>query len=156
MGGVSVGLQAGAQAGAIALVLNDQKALDSFMQNNKFSLGADADLTLVDWSKKGAGSAGWGNITAWSDTEGLFGGAAINVSDVDYDEDETAAYYGRQVAAREVLGGKVTDPHAGALRKALAGTSGGKSAGSMGASGTGGSTASGQDRDRNSERDRTR
>lgn len=155
MGGISVGLQAGAQAGAIALVLNDQKALNSFMQNNKFSLGADADLTLVDWSKKGAGSAGWSNITAWSDTEGLFGGAAINISDVDFDEDETAGYYGRQVAARDVLSGKVIDPQADALRHALAAT-GGKSTDSMGTSGTGGSTASGQDKTRHSERERSR
>lgn len=50
MGGITAGLQAGAEAGAIAFVLNDQKALNSFMQNNKFSLGADAGLTLVDWS----------------------------------------------------------------------------------------------------------
>jgi len=156
MGGITAGLEAGAQAGAIALVLNDQKAMNSFMQNNKFSLGADADLTLVDWSKKGAGSAGWGNITAWSDTKGLFGGAAINITDIDYDEDETAGYYGRQVAARDVLGGKVTNPHADVLRQALADTSSGKSTSSMGSSGAGGSTASGQGRDRNTERDRSR
>lgn len=156
MGGISAGLQAGVQAGAIALVLNDQKALNSFMQNNKFSLGADADLTVVDWSKKGAGSAGWGNITAWADTEGLFGGAAINISDIDYDEDETSGYYRRQVAARDVLSGKVTNPQADSLRQALADMSSGKGAASMRASGTGGTTASGQERDRNAERERSR
>jgi len=155
MGGISVGLQAGAQAGAIALVLNDQKALDSFMQNNKFSLGADADLTLVDWSKKGAGSAGWGNITAWSDTEGLFGGAAINVTDIDYDEDETSGYYRRQVAARDVLGGKVSNPQAASLRQALADASGGSAASSMGGSGTRGATSS-KDTKTDNERDRSR
>ncbi|MEW6760193.1 MAG: lipid-binding SYLF domain-containing protein [Pseudomonadota bacterium] len=155
MGGISIGLQAGAQAGAIALVLNDQKALTSFMQNNKFSLGADADLTLVDWSKKGAGSAGWGNITAWSDTEGLFGGAAINVTDIDYDEDETAGYYRRQVAARDVLSGKVSNPQADMLRQALADTSSGSAASSMGSSGTRGTT-SGKDTKTDSERDRSR
>lgn len=155
MGGISVGLQAGAQAGAIALVLNDQKALTSFMQNNKFSLGADADLTLVDWSKKGAGSAGWGNITAWSDTEGLFGGAAINVTDIDYDEDETSGYYRRQVAARDVLGGKVTNPQADSLRQALAAASNGSAASSMGSSGTAGST-SGKETKSEAERERSR
>jgi len=156
MGGISVGLQAGAQGGAIALVLNDQKALNSFMQNNKFSLGADADLTLVDWSKKGAGSAGWGNITAWSDTEGLFGGAALNVTDIDYDEDETSGYYQRQVAARDVLSGKVTNPQADSLRQALANASSGGAAASMGTSGTGGTTSSGESTTRPPERDRSR
>lgn len=156
MGGISVGLQAGAQGGAIALVLNDQKALNSFMQNNKFSLGADADLTLVDWSKKGAGSAGWGNITAWSDTEGLFGGAAINVTDIDYDEDETSGYYRRQVAARDVLSGKVSNPQADSLRQALASASGGGAASSMGKSGSGGTTSSGDSTSKHPERDRSR
>lgn len=155
MGGISAGLQAGAQAGAIALVLNDQKALNSFMQNNKFSLGADADLTLVDWSKKGAGSAGWGNITAWSDTTGLFGGAAINVTDIDYDEDETSGYYRRQVAARDVLAGKVRNPQADSLRQALADTTSGGAAATMGSSGTQGTT-SGKETKTEAERERSR
>ncbi|MFC0254551.1 lipid-binding SYLF domain-containing protein [Massilia consociata] len=155
MGSLSVGLQAGAEAGAIAFVLNDQKALNSFMQNNKFALNADAGLTLVDWSRKGEGSAGWGNITVWSDTEGLFGGAAINVSDIDYDEDETSAYYQRQVAARDVLTGKVKNPQADMLRQALANASSGSAAASMGGSGTRGTT-SGQDSKSESERERSR
>ncbi|VXC33499.1 lipid-binding SYLF domain-containing protein [Massilia sp. 9I] len=156
MGGISAGLQAGAQAGAIAFVLNDQKALNSFAQNNKFSLGADADLTLVDWSKKGAGSADWGNITAWSDTEGLFGGAAINLTDIDYDEDETSAYYKRPVAARDVLSGKVTNPQADMLRQALANTSSGSAASSMGGSGARGTTGSGKEAKSDTERERSR
>lgn len=143
-GGVSIGPQAGAEGGAIAFVLNDEKAINSFSQNNKFSLNADAGLTLVDWSKKGAGAAGWGNITAWSDTKGLFGGAAVAVADVDYDEDETSAYYQRQVAARDVLNGKLTNPHAVTLRQALAQAADGKGTASMGSSGTSGTTSSGK------------
>jgi SH3 domain-containing YSC84-like protein 1 len=142
-GGLSVGAQAGAEAGAIAFVLNDQKALNSFMQNNKFSLNADAGLTLVDWSKKGTGAAGWGDITAWADTEGLFGGAALSVADVDYDEDETSGYYKRQVAARDVLSGKVTNPQADMLRKSIANAASGQGAAAMGSSGTGTTTSSG-------------
>jgi lipid-binding SYLF domain-containing protein len=156
MGGISAGLQAGVEAGAIAFVLNDQKALDSFMQNNKFSLGADAGLTVADWSKRGEGSAGWGNITAWADTEGLFGGVALNVTDIDYDEDETSAYYRRQVAAREVLGGKVRNPQADTLRQALAALSSGSAASSMGGSGAKGTTASSKDKDGKTESERER
>ena len=155
-GGVSIGPQAGVEAGAIAFVLNDQKAMNSFMQNNKFSLNADAGLTVVDWSKKGAGAAGWGNITAWSGAKGLFGGAAIGVDDVDYDEDETAGYYQRQVAARDVLSGKVTNPQAASLRQALASAAGGKGTTSMGSSGTSGTTSSGKDTKSNAESERSR
>lgn len=155
-GGVSIGPQAGAEAGAIAFVLNDQKALTTFMQNNKFSLNADAGLTLVDWSKKGAGAAGWGNITAWADTEGLFGGAALSVADVDYDEDETSAYYGREVAARDVVSGKITNPQAASLRQALADASSGKGAAAMGSSGTRGTTSGDKGTKSDAEAERTR
>lgn len=141
MGGISAGLQAGAEAGALAFILNDQKALNGFMQENRFSLNADAGLTLVNWSAKDRTSARRGDITVWSDTEGLFGSAAIGVTDINFDENETAAYYNRRVAARDVLSGKVTDPHAAVLQQALAGFGG--TAGNMGSSGTAGNTASG-------------
>jgi lipid-binding SYLF domain-containing protein len=136
MGGVSIGAQAGGEGGPVAFILNNQKAMNSFMQDNKFSLNADAGLTVVDWSKKGIESAGWGDITAWSNTKGLFGGAAISITDVHYDQDKNTAYYNKRVAARDVVTGKVSNPQAAALKQALAstGTAGGAAA-------TGGSTA---------------
>jgi lipid-binding SYLF domain-containing protein len=145
MGGISVGAQAGAEGGPVAFILNNQKALDSFKQDNKFALNADAGLTVVDWSKKGIGSAGWGDITAWSNTKGLFGGAAISVTDVNYDEDKNAAYYDRRVAARDILGGTVTNPRAASLKQALASAGSGGSAAATGGNSTG-STASGSDK----------
>ena len=156
MGGISAGLQAGAEAGSIAFLLNDQKAMNSFMQNNKFSLNADAGLTLVNWSRKGMGSAGWGDITVWSDTEGLFGGAALSITDVDYDEDETSAYYRRQVAAREVLTGKITNPNAGMLRQALADAASGNAAATMGSSQAGTTGAGTKARNDKMENERSR
>lgn len=156
MGGISLGLQAGAEGGSIAFLLNDQKAINSFSQNNKFSLNAGAGLTIVNWSAKGMGTAGWGDITVWSDTEGLFAGATISVTDVDYDEEETSAYYKRQVAARDVLSGKVTNPHADTLRQALASAAGGNASSTMGASGTQGATGTGKDMTTNPEPKQTR
>ena len=137
MAGITLGAQLGADGGAMAFILNDQKALNGFMQDNKFSLNAAAGLTLVDWSKRGEGSLGWGDITAWSDTEGLFGGAAIAVTDVRFDAAETAAYYRQPVTAREVLAGRVANPRAAALRTALASMDT-----ATGASGFGGSSDS--------------
>lgn len=134
MAGVTLGAQLGAEGGAMAFILNDQKALNGFMQDNKFSLNAEAGLTMVDWSKRGEGSLGWGDITAWSDTEGLFGGANIAVTDVRYDAAETAAYYRKPVTAREVLAGRVNNPRAVELREALANT--GTASGSAGFGGS--------------------
>jgi SH3 domain-containing YSC84-like protein 1 len=143
MGGVSIGAQAGGEGGAVAFLLNNDKAMKSFMQKNKFSLNADAGLTVVDWSKKGTGSAGLGDITAWSNTKGLFGGVAISVTDVNFDEDKNAAYYNRRVAATDVLNGKVKNPQASTLKQALASTSQTGAAAATGTSGMSGSTTSG-------------
>lgn len=142
LGGISAGVQAGAEAGAIALVLNNQKALDGFTQENKFSLGADAGLTIMDWEAKGQASAGRGDITLWSDTKGLFGGAAVSLSDVNYDADKTASYYGRRVAARDIVIGNVGDPQASSLQLALAGTGTVGASSSVGSSGAAGTTSS--------------
>lgn len=140
IGGISAGLQAGVERGAIAMVLNNDKAVSGFMKDNKFSLNADAGLTVVNWSKKAQGSAGRGDVVVWADTEGLFGDLAVSVTDIHYDQKETGAYYQKQVAAREVVAGKVANPHADALKQALASSAGGTA---TGASGSGGTSSSG-------------
>lgn len=137
MAGLTLGPQLGAEGGALAFILNDQKALNGFRQDNKFSLNAEAGLTFVDWSKKGEGSLGWGDITVWSDTEGLFGGATLAVTDIRFDHAETAAYYRKPVRAADVLAGKVNNPRAVELRQALADTGT-----ADGAAGVGGSSDS--------------
>lgn len=120
-GGVSAGLQAGGEGGAIAFVLNNDKAVNSFTkQGNNWSLNADAGLTVVAWSKRGQASAGKGDVTAWSDTKGLFGDLAISLTDINFDEDETGAYYGHKVAsAQDVINGNMSNPHSAALKQAL-------------------------------------
>ncbi|HZX27712.1 MAG TPA: YSC84-related protein, partial [Telluria sp.] len=119
------------------------KAFNAFMKDNKFSLNANAGLTLVNWSREAQGNAGTGDITVWSGTEGLFGGVAVSVTDVNYDEKETAAYYGKRVAVRDILGGKVMNPRADELRQAIAATSTTGTAATTGTSGTRGTTGTG-------------
>ena len=120
-GGVSAGLQAGVEGGSFVLVLNNDKAVKRFTQNNNWSLNAGAGLTIVDWSAKAHSSTGRGDVTLWSDTKGLFGSAAVSVRDIKYDADQTAAYYGQQVAARDVvIDDKVSNSQADQLKQALA------------------------------------
>lgn len=132
IGGVSIGVQAGAEAGAIAMVLNNQKAVNSFMQNNNWSLNADAGLTLVNWSRKAEASAGKGDVIVWADTEGLLGDLAVSVTDITFDEDETAGFYGKQVALRDIMNGKVKAPRqqVASLKQALSAGPGATSSGS--------------------------
>jgi lipid-binding SYLF domain-containing protein len=141
-GGISVGLQAGAKGGAVAFVLNNDKALNSFKQDNKFALSGDAGLTVVNWSKMAEGTPDKSDVVAWSDTKGLFAGASVALNDIHFDKKENAAYYQQTVAANDVVDGKVKNPHSSTLKQALAKTSSGTASGSSGASG---STSAGSD-----------
>ena len=119
-GGLSVGLQAGAEGGALVLVLNNEKALNAFLKKNNFSLNAKAGLTVVNWNKMVQGSAGTGDVIAWSDTKGLFGDiATVEVNDIRFNQSLTNAYYHRSLSASDVIDGMTGNPQAQPLVKAL-------------------------------------
>lgn len=119
MGGISVGLQAGTEGGPIALLLMNQKAVDSFRRRNNFALGADAGLTIVNYRRITAVSTA-GDVIAWSGGKGLFGNAAtLSINDIRYNQDLMRAHYGKPVTAQQVMLGAVHDPRADPLRNAL-------------------------------------
>lgn len=121
VGGLTLGVQLGAEAGPIAMVLNNDKALNEFMKKNNFSLSAEAGLTVVNWSRMAQSVAGTGDVVAWSGTKGLFGDAiAVGIHDVRYNEQLTNAYYGRALSPGDVATGSVTNPQSASLQQALA------------------------------------
>ena len=121
IGGISAGAQVGAEGGAIAMVLNNEKAINKFMQKNAFSLNAAAGLTLVNWSKIAQGSLGDGDVVAWAGTKGLYGNlVAVGVGDVRYNQKLTDAYYHQTVSAADAVAGKYSNPQADTLKQALA------------------------------------
>lgn len=132
-GGMSAGAQAGLETGSLAFVLNNDKAVSNFMQNNKFSLDANAGLTIVKWSAETERAAGRGDITAWTNAKGAFGGVAVGVNNIRFDQSETTGYYQREASIKDVIDGKVSNPHSAELRQALAGAA--ASSSSSGASG---------------------
>jgi lipid-binding SYLF domain-containing protein len=131
-GGLSAGIQAGAEGGEIAMLLNSPRAVQSFMQDNNWSLNADAGLTIIDWSAKAQGSVGKGDVIVWSDTEGLFGDLAISMTDINFDEDETAAFYGGTMPPIQILSGNVKAPPQVAILKEILPTGGAASVGGSG------------------------
>jgi lipid-binding SYLF domain-containing protein len=119
-GGLSVGLQAGAQGGSLVLVLNNDKAVSEFLKKNNFSVNAKAGLTVVNWNKMVQGSAGTGDIVAWSDTHGLFGDVVTaEVNDIRFNQKLTNAYYRRTLAATDVIKGHSTNVQSAPLVQAL-------------------------------------
>ncbi len=121
IGGISAGAQIGAEGGAIAMVLNNDKAVSKFMQKNAFALNAEAGLTIVNWSKLAQGGIGNGDVVVWAGTKGLFGNlVAVGVSDIRFNQDLTNAYYHQNVAIGDALAGKYANAQADPLRQALA------------------------------------
>ena len=130
IGGISIGAQVGAEGGAVAFVLKNDKAVQRFTDKNNFSLSANAGITVINWTKIAQGSTGDGDVVAWSGTKGLFGNVAtVGVNDIRYNERMTSAYYGKTTTAMEVIDGKVKNPASDALKQALAETSSGNAAG---------------------------
>jgi len=120
-GGLSVGLQAGVEGGHLVLVLNNDKAVNEFLKKNNFSVNAKAGLTVVNWNKMVQGSAGTGDVVAWSDTKGLFGDVAtIEVNDIRFNQKVTNAYYRRALSATDVIKGTTSNPQSAPLVEALA------------------------------------
>ena len=103
LGSISAGAEAGIEAGQIAMLLMTEKAVQTFMTNNNFSLNADAGFTIIDYSARAQGSYGKGDIIIWSDTEGVFADLAVNVEDIVWDEEENAAYYGTKTASPSAI-----------------------------------------------------
>lgn len=121
VGGVSFGLQAGGETGSIAFLLMNDKAVNSFKRANEFSLNAEAGFNIVDYAAGAGVSTGQGrDVIAWSDTAGLFAGAAVGVGNINWDEEATRAYYSPDTVTPDaILSGKVKSPKGAAQGTAL-------------------------------------
>lgn len=120
IGSISVGAQAGAAGGSLAMLLMNDEAVSSFHSEDNFSLNAEAGLTVVNWSPEAEASWGKGDVVVWSDTEGLLGKASLAVEDISWDEEETREYYDDESATpREILAGNVQNPHDTGLQSRL-------------------------------------
>lgn len=115
LGGISVGAELGAEGGDIALILMSEGALNSFQSENTFSLDAQSGLTIINYSGASKGTIGTGDVIMWSDLEGLFAGATLGANEISFDEEETAAYYGRQVSPGDIMSGTVMAPAGGGM-----------------------------------------
>jgi SH3 domain-containing YSC84-like protein 1 len=125
IGGLSIGLQAGGEVGPVAFILMTDRAVQQFAERtNRFSLGADAGLTVVAFSDQADIASTNGapaDVVVWSGAKGLFGGVSVGATDVMMNTNMNDAYYGNaQVTPRQILAGDVTAPDGShVLRSAL-------------------------------------
>lgn len=119
LGGISVGAQAGIETGAVAMLLMTEKAVSNFMEKNKFSVDAEAGLTIAKYNAQANIVVGRDDVVMWTDTQGAFIGGTVGASDIRFDDDENAALYQPGVTAADILRGKVSSEEGATLTAAL-------------------------------------
>lgn len=126
LGGASIGLQAGGEAGPVAMVLMTGNAVDRFKDNTStWQLGANTGLAVVNYS--GAQTIASVNpkadIVMWSGARGLYGGISAGATYITPDGGLNDAYYRGMVTNRQILASVVKNHRTANLREALAGAS---------------------------------
>jgi lipid-binding SYLF domain-containing protein len=119
LGSISIGAQAGGEGGPLVMLLMTDKALQDFTDANNFSLNANAGLTIVNYSAKGQGSAGKGDVIVWSNRGGAYAGASVSATDITSNTDEDHAYYGQQASTEKIISGQFHNPAAAKLTDEL-------------------------------------
>jgi lipid-binding SYLF domain-containing protein len=110
--GGTFGAQIGATKGSLAFFLMSDKAIEAFEnQASTWSMNAGAGLAAVSFSKQTPETATLTDVVVWSDTKGLFGGAAVGASKISRDVQANQIYYNNHdVTAQQILSGAVTSP----------------------------------------------
>lgn len=121
IGTASFGLQVGLEESEVVLLVMTQRALEGLLQD-EFKIGGQAGIavaTLGSGVEGAIGGASAPDLVVWSSSTGVYGGLTIDGSIIRARPGLNAAFYGRPVAPRDVLFGRVTSPHTIALQREL-------------------------------------
>lgn len=114
MGGVSAGLQIGAQAVDVIMLVMNKKGLDGILKN-KVKFGADIGVAAGPVGRRAeAGVTGadlYADVYSYSRAKGAFAGVSLEGAGLEYDATTTKAIYGKALTASEILSkGEVAPP----------------------------------------------
>ncbi len=100
MGSVSLGLQAGAEASQIVLLVMTKKGMDS-MLGTSFKLGADATIAAGPFG--GGAKVATTDILAYALSKGVYGGLSIEGATITSRDKWNTSYYGKPVTPVDVI-----------------------------------------------------
>lgn len=118
----SFGAQIGAAKGALVMILTSDKAVEAFtVKAPNWSVNVGAGLTAASYSKNMHPAGSRSDVVIWSDSQGLFGGAAVGATRIASDERANQEYYEHpDVTSQQILSGLVANPYSNKLREVLA------------------------------------
>jgi lipid-binding SYLF domain-containing protein len=110
--GGSFGAQIGGSRTKTIILLNTEQAIRVFSHPGRLIWGGSATGTAGSdtRSEEVNDRLSEGDITVYSQTEGLFGGATLGGSGLDIDNDTIQEAYGNGIFVRDILEGKVKTP----------------------------------------------
>ena len=123
LGGISWGLQIGGSSSQIMMLLMTDSGVNALLEDKKLKFGADLGVALgpVGGGAEAAATLGSADVLVWSVSKGAYIGISLEGSVVEPREGLNKDYYGAEVGTRAiVMEGKYKNPHANALRNALA------------------------------------
>jgi lipid-binding SYLF domain-containing protein len=112
LAGGSFGLQIGAKATDLILLVMNEEGMNSLL-NAKITLGADLGVSAGPVGRDASAATDvtlQSAILSYSRSEGLFAGADLNGSVLNYDEEATQEVYGEAWGAKTVLMGNTETP----------------------------------------------
>jgi lipid-binding SYLF domain-containing protein len=112
MGGGSVGLQIGASATDVVMLVMDRTGMDSLLKS-KFTLGGDASVAAGPIGRASTAetdAAMKAKILSYSRSRGVFAGVSLKGSTLKQDDDANKALYGKPIDATAILSGSTAAP----------------------------------------------
>jgi lipid-binding SYLF domain-containing protein len=103
--GGSVGLQIGAQATDLVLVIMNRRGLENLVRN-QFKVGADAGVAAGPVGRDAQASTDIqmrAQILSYSRARGLFAGVTINGSTIRQDKDANQRFYGKPYETKQIV-----------------------------------------------------
>ena len=103
--GGSFGLQIGAQAADVVLVIRNRRGLENLV-SNQFKLGADAAVAAGPLGREAAAATDLqlrAQILSYSRARGLFAGVTVNGSTVRQDQDANERFYGQRLETQQIV-----------------------------------------------------
>lgn len=110
--GGSFGFQIGAQSTDVILVAVNQKGLQDLLKN-KFKIGADAAAAAGPVGRHATAGTDWklnAELLSYSRSKGLFAGIDLSGVVVKQSDDDTRAFYGKEISYQNILQGNVVVP----------------------------------------------
>jgi lipid-binding SYLF domain-containing protein len=111
LGGAGIGAQLGAKVKDLVLVLNNEKAVNAIAKGG-VKLGANLSTAAgpANASAEAQTTFSTVDIYSYAAGTGVFAGASVQGSVITTDDSENQKFYGKKVAASDILSGKVQAP----------------------------------------------